>query len=171
MDLHAVLEFARRAHGDQKRKYSGAPYIEHPMEVSLLVLSVLDDDEAVAAAILHDVVEDTAVTLAEIEAAFGARVARIVSEVTDVSRPCDGNRANRKAMDRAHIAAASPEGKTVKLADLISNTSSIMAYDRDFAKVYIPEKRRLLDVLTEGHPVLYLRACMAVERAEVDLAS
>lgn len=170
-DLAEVLEFARRAHGEQRRKYTGAPYIEHPIEVAGLVQSVTTDTDVIAAALLHDVIEDTRFGYTDILVAFGRRVAKLVEEVTDVSRPCDGNRAKRKALDRDHLASASPEGQTIKLADLLSNTSSIMAHDRDFAKVYIPEKRALLGVLAKGAPALYAAADYAVTAAEMDLAS
>jgi len=133
LDLSYVIAFATAAHGDQKRKYTGEPYIQHPIEVAEIVKTVTDDQDVIAAAILHDVVEDTPVTLGGIRIAFGDRVAGFVAEVTDVSRPQDGNRAKRKAMDRDHLAKASPQGQTIKLADLISNAGSILQYDPDFA--------------------------------------
>lgn len=83
--------------------------------------------------------------------------------LTDVSNPLDGNRAARKAIDRDHTAKASPEAKTIKLADMISNTASIMKHDLvGFARVYIPEKVKLLEVLREGDPVLWKVAHMQV---------
>jgi (p)ppGpp synthase/HD superfamily hydrolase len=171
IDLARVADFARAAHGDQIRKYTGEPYIEHPLEVAEIVRSVTNDLDVIAAAILHDVAEDTAFTLEQIRANFGPRVAAFVAEVTDVSRPQDGNRAKRKAMDREHLAKASPQGQTIKLADLISNADSILRYDPDFAKVYIREKRALLEVRTMGNHVLYDRAMKIVEQAEKDLAA
>ena len=102
--------------------------------------------------------EDTHATLDDIEDAFGARVATLVEMLTDVSRPEDGNRAVRKAIDRAHIAQASPDAKTIKLADLIDNTRSIVTHDPVFACVYLGEKAALLEVLHEGDPALYRQA-------------
>lgn len=153
--------FAAEAHGSigQVRKYSGEPYIEHPREVAAIVAGALPGDhEAVAAALLHDVVEDTPHTIDDIAAEFGSAIAGLVFEVTDVSRPADGNRKVRKEIDRLHIARASSRGQTIKLADLISNSQSIVAYDPGFAKVYLREKSRLLEVLQEGHPALLERA-------------
>jgi guanosine-3',5'-bis(diphosphate) 3'-pyrophosphohydrolase len=112
----------------------------------------------IAAAYLHDVVEDTPVTLEAIELEFGAEVARLVEELTDVSRPEDGNRKTRKAIDREHSAAASPEGQTIKLADLIDNSETITKHDPDFAKVYMREKRALLEVMSDGDRDLQARA-------------
>jgi len=145
-------EFANRAHGaiDQRRKYTNEPYIRHPEAVAELVRSVPHTEAMLAATWLHDVVEDTPVTIEEIEREFGAEVAALVKMLTDVSRPQDGNRAVRKAIDLAHTAKASPAGKTIKLADLIDNSRNILERDPNFARVYLAEKERLLEVLGEG---------------------
>ncbi len=97
-------------------------------------------------------------TVAQVARAFGEGVARLVHEVTDVSRKEHGNRAARKALDRQHLAAASPEGMTIKLADLISNTQSITQHDPNFAKVYMREKAELLPMLERGNADLLARA-------------
>src|ERR1700749_4267236 len=114
-------DFATRAHArvGQVRKYSGAPYIEHPAAVADIVRSVPHTEAMLAAAWLHDTVEDTGTTLDEIRAGFGDEVAELVEMLTDVSRPDDGNRAARKKVDRRHSARASAAAKTIKLADLI----------------------------------------------------
>jgi (p)ppGpp synthase/HD superfamily hydrolase len=153
--------FAHGAHFavGQLRKYTNEPYIVHPAEVASIVATVPDaTEEMLAAAWLHDVVEDTGVTLDQVHLLFGADVAKLVFWLTDVSKPEDGNRAARKAIDRAHIAAAPAAAQTVKLADLISNTKSIMAHDEKFAKVYLEEKKLLLEVMTKAHPALMAEA-------------
>lgn len=153
--------FATAAHAAvaQLRKYTNEPYIVHPAEVASIVATVPDaTDEMIAAAWLHDVVEDTGVTLELVRAEFGDKVADLVGWLTDVSRPDHGNRAARKAVDRAHSAAAPAEAQTVKLADLISNTKSIMAHDEKFAKTYLEEKRLLLDVMNKGNAALMAEA-------------
>jgi guanosine-3',5'-bis(diphosphate) 3'-pyrophosphohydrolase len=152
--------FATAAHGAvaQLRKYTGEPYIVHPAEVVSIVASVDHTPEMLAAAWLHDTVEDTGVTIETIRAEFGTEVADLVGWLTDVSRPDHGNRAARKAVDRAHSAAAPAAAQTVKLADLISNTKSIMEHDQDFARVYLKEKAMLLEVMTKGDPSLIARA-------------
>ncbi len=157
-----ALVFATTAHAavGQQRKYSGEPYIAHPIAVAEIVKSVPHTPEMIAAALLHDVVEDTLVTIEEIEAQFGAKVAELVGWLTDVSKPEDGNRAKRKAMDRDHTAKAPPEAKTIKLADLIDNTASIKARDPDFWRVYRREKAALLNVLQEGDKSLLERAAL-----------
>jgi (p)ppGpp synthase/HD superfamily hydrolase len=148
--------FAIAAHAavGQLRKYTHEPYWVHPAEVVSIVRSVPHTEAMLAAAWLHDVVEDTGVTIETVRAEFGAEVADLVSWLTDVSRPEDGNRAHRKARDREHTAAAPAEAQTIKLADLISNTRSIMAHDPKFAVTYLEEKRALLAVMTRGDATL-----------------
>ena len=149
--------FATAAHAavGQKRKYTYDPYIVHPEEVADIVANVAGaTEEMIAAAWLHDVVEDTGVTNETIRAEFGDKVAELVGWLTDVSRPDHGNRAARKAVDRAHSAAAPAEAQTIKYADLISNTKSIAKYDEKFAKTYFEEKRLLLEVMDKGDAML-----------------
>lgn len=148
--LDEVLKFATLAHIDQKRKYTGDPYIVHPIAVSEIVKTVEHTDEMVAAALLHDVVEDTDVTIEQVEAKFGYKVAELVGWLTDVSKPEDGNRKTRKALDREHSAQAPAEAQTIKVADLIHNTDSIERHDPSFWKIYKQEKIALLDVLTKA---------------------
>lgn len=156
--------FAIERHGAacQVRKYTGEPYIVHPEEVANLVRSVPCTEEMLAAAWLHDVVEDTFISrsqgIQEVYQRFGGTVGFYVDFLTDVSQPSDGNRATRKAMDRQHIARAPALVKTIKLADLISNSYSITEHDSDFAVVYMKEKQRLLEVLQCGDPLLYAKA-------------
>jgi guanosine-3',5'-bis(diphosphate) 3'-pyrophosphohydrolase len=113
--------------------------------------------------------EDTSITLDFIRLNLSEEVVVLVEMLTDVSKPEDGNRAQRKSIDREHIAKASPTAKTIKLADLISNSKSICEHDKDFAKVYIKEKELLLEVLTEGDPTLYAQAKDIVEKAKKEL--
>jgi len=152
------MDLAAWEHRRQVRKYTGEPYIVHPFAVAGLVSSVTTDSDMRVAALLHDVVEDTQVTVEGIRVAFNSRVASLVSDLTDISRPEHGNRAERKALDRAHTAAAGNDAKTIKLADLIDNTKTIVAFDPNFAKVYMQEKRALLEVLKDGDPTLFALA-------------
>lgn len=159
--VHKAQVFAIAAHAavGQKRKYTGEPYIVHPAEVARIVASVPGSTpDMVAAAWLHDVVEDTGVTFTDIHMNFGIDIATLVGWLTDVSQPHDGNRAHRKAIDREHTSRAPAEAMTIKLADLISNSKSIMEHDPAFAKTYLEEKRLLLEVLTKGDPGLHAEA-------------
>ena len=148
--------FATAAHAavKQVRKYTGEPYINHPVHVMSIVKTVPHTDDMLAAALLHDTVEDTGVTFELIEQEFGSEVAVLVGWLTDVSRPEDGNRAVRKHIDLEHTAQAPAAAQTIKLADLISNTSSIVKHDLNFAETYLKEKQALLQVLTKSDRTL-----------------
>ncbi len=152
--------FATSAHQriGHRRKYSQQPYEVHLKSVASLVKEVGGSEEMIAAAWLHDTVEDTPATHHDIEEAFGAKVARLVYELTDVSKPSDGNRATRKALDRDHLSRASAAAQTIKLADLIDNTRDICKHDENFARVYLVEMAALLDVLDKGNAELMRRA-------------
>ena len=150
--IEKARQFALQAHRSigQRRKYTHLPYEVHLEAVAEMVASVSSDPEMIAAAWLHDAVEDTPVTLPKIREKFGAAVAHLVKELTDVSRPGDGNRAMRKALDRQHLAGASARAQTIKLADLIDNYRDICSHDPAFAKVYGKETAALLAVLKAG---------------------
>lgn len=166
--------FAIAAHAGQQRKYTGEPYWHHSREVGELIAVNSPDGVLASAGWLHDVLEDTKVTEADLMAAFNSELlVQWVKEVTDVSRPEDGNRAARKALDREHLAKASPGGKTIKLADLISKSRSIVQHDPDFARVYLDEMSDLLPLLAPmvrnisgAHQVLYELAGIELARAQ-----
>lgn len=168
--MSAIVEQARAfcvgAHTavGQVRKYTFEDYHHHPFGVLEILERATDvDDEMRCAALLHDVEEDTQTKNSHIAWFFGKGVAALVSDLTDISKPEDGNREFRKAMDREHTAKASPRAKSIKLADLIHNSCNIMKCDQKFAKIYMPEKRALLEVLTEGDRTLYLIAKKLVD--------
>ena len=94
----------------------------------------------------------------------------MVMEVTDASKPGDGNRATRKLIDLAHLAKSSPEGATIKLADIIDNSKDILAHDENFAKVYLKEKAAALEVLRHGDKSLFNAAEGILEDAILQLS-
>jgi (p)ppGpp synthase/HD superfamily hydrolase len=155
----------------QRRKYTLEPYHVHLEAVARLVGSVTDDAVMIAAAWLHDIVEDTPETLQDIEREFGADVMALVAELTDVSRPQDGNRAVRKSLDRARLSRASPRAKTIKLADLMHNCEDICRHNRGFGRVYLAEARALLEVLKEGDSRLYDKAAATLAHWTARLAT
>ena len=142
-------QFATHWHGAQVRKYTGEPYIKHCQEIVEILKTVPHTKEMIAAAWLHDVLEDTECDWFDMLTEFGDQVTEMVLMLTDYDKNT-GNRAVRKAADRGRLGAASAEVQTIKLADLISNTKSIVEHDPKFAKVYLTEARMLLDVLTKG---------------------
>ncbi|HLB14432.1 MAG TPA: HD domain-containing protein [Burkholderiales bacterium] len=116
-----ALAFAAHKHRDQRRKDAAAsPYINHPIALANVLVreGAVSEPEVVAAALLHDTLEDTQTSPGELRTAFGERVARVVEEVTDdKSLP----KAERKRLQIEHAAAISREAKLVKLADKICN--------------------------------------------------
>ena len=144
-----ALVFATAAHAavGQMRKYTDDPYIVHPIRVATTVAKFGGTDEMIAAAYLHDVVEDTGVSIVDIQDMFGTDVALIVDGLTDVSVPEDGNRAVRKAIDRQHSADARYEAQFVKCADIMDNASDIGDNDPSFNVIYRKEMVLLLEVL------------------------
>lgn len=167
-----AMYFAIGAHEaiQQKRKYTNRPYYEHPLSVARLVKHHGGSEDMVCAALGHDLLEDVGShlrpTLIDL---FGHHVAILIDGLTDVSKPEDGSRATRKAIDRAHTAEQSPECKTIKLCDLIDNAGSILQHDKKFARVYIKEKEPLLEMLKEGDVRLWNVANDIVQKAKVEL--
>ena len=158
--------FATAAHAaiGQKRKYSGDDYIVHPQRVAAIVEKHGGTDEMIAAAWLHDTVEDTDVTPILITKMFGVDVADIVEGLTDISLPEDGNRAKRKSIDRMHSANASTEAQFVKCADIIDNSWDIAENDLSFAKVYKSEAFLLLNAMIKvKHTEIWDQAMQSVE--------
>lgn len=119
--IQKAAEFAGRAHAGMMRKGSKIPYIYHPMEVALIVAQMTDDPEVIAAAYLHDVLEDTSVTPEELLAEFGSRVLGFVqAESEDKSLTWR----ERKANTVAHLKQACREVKILTLGDKLSNMRS-----------------------------------------------
>lgn len=150
---------ATRAHEGQKRKYTNLPYITHPARVAGRV-GILPGvtEELVAAAYLHDVLEDTTVTREEIEEATNAQVGFYVDCMTNKSKGTGLPRAERKALDRKHLAEIPAEVKQIKALDRIDNLLDCTGAPVDFKKLYSQESLLLADVLGNGPLVDELRA-------------
>lgn len=150
---YKAMLYAREVHAKQVRKYTGNPYTDHLAEVVGIAMSVgwhhpqVHPDVFMAVAWLHDSVEDQGVGRAELTMRFGADVAAGVLWLSDTET---GNRAECKRLSRERLAQAPGWVQTIKCADIISNTSSIVIHDPEFAKTYLEEKRLLLAVLTKA---------------------
>ena len=142
---HDAVIFAERYHLGQVRKYTGEPYVEHCFEVARPLLSRgVTDPDMIRAAILHDVLEDTNAKLWQLVELFGVTVANYVWWLTDQYTPqaCpELNRRKRKWFEAQRLSYAPHQVKTIKLADLISNTATIVMHDPGFARIYLEEKR------------------------------
>lgn len=158
-----ALEFATKAHQSigQKRKYTFEDYINHPIAVSKLIKDFVFLDfheDLICAALLHDVVEDvypvnSYYSIHTIEKIFGVMVARYVEGLTDVYTKEEFpniRRKERKLLECYRLSKTSGAVKTIKLADLIDNTSSIVKHDPVFAKLYLEEKEEMLIALNGG---------------------
>ena len=125
--LLTALAFAAHKHRDQRRKdVAASPYINHPIALANVLANEggVADPVVLCAAVLHDTVEDTETTEAELRAVFGDKIAAVVMEVTDDKALA---KAERKQAQVAHAPHISPEAKLVKLADKICNLRDILA--------------------------------------------
>ena len=157
-----ALEFASLKHRDQRRKDKVAsPYINHPIALANVLSREggVTDETVLAAAILHDTLEDTQTTPAELREVFGERIARIVEEVTD-----DKNlpKAERKRLQIEHAPAISREAKLVKLADKICNVRDVAdhppaKWDIERRREYFDWAKAVVDRLRGTHPELERR--------------
>lgn len=155
--VRSAYMFGAGAHGAvrQHRKYTGARYIVHPVEVlNILMCAERVDGFMAQAALLHDTVEDTGLDFQDLLTYFDRRVVDHLYYLTDrhVQLRLDGllNRKGRKAIDLAHYEEAPGSTKTIKVADLISNSADIVQHDVGFARRYLREKEDALAVLKDG---------------------
>ena len=158
--VKAAKLFANSSHQriTANRSATQQNFESHLKSVAQVVASVADDEPTIAAAWLHDVVEETSVTLDDVRRQFGEEVARIVEEITPVSRPGDGNRSERFQLDKQHLAKASVAAKTVKLADLIDTCLDLYKSKSGSFVEYAREAADLVEVLQQdGNPRLAQR--------------
>ena len=132
--LDRAIVFAVRAHAGTERRGKGFPYIVHPMEAVEIVATMTSDQELLAAAVLHDTVEDTDTTVEQIRTEFGDRIASLVASESDtmpegVSEEDSWHARKQAAIDR--LARASHDAKMVALGDKLSNMRAIA---RDYAQ-------------------------------------
>ena len=154
-----ALEFAAHKHRDQRRKDAQAsPYINHPIALANVLVheGKVEDPAVLSAALLHDTVEDTETTPAELREVFGEKIAGIVLEVTD-----DKNllKAERKRLQIEHAAHLTREAKLVKLADKICNVRDVAnhppaKWDLTRRREYFEWAKAVVDQLRGVHPAL-----------------
>lgn len=163
-----LLAFVKIKHGDQKRKHTGEPYWTHLVSVASIVKPYASN--GVEIALCHDLFEDTDCEENELrdflinhsyQDSEADLILKGALELTDQYVPKNFpqiNRKERKKLEAKRLGSISPLAQTVKYADLIDNTSSIVVQDPNFAKVYLHEKQDILNVMREGHPDL-LKIC------------
>lgn len=158
--------FATAAHAaiDQKRKYTGEPYITHPRAVAGIVRSCRGHVwRQVVLAWIHDTVEDTAITLDVVKEAFGAEVANDLFYLTNVGKEA-GNRAHRHHLNVERLRAAPNQVKTVKVADIYHNTRNIVRLDPVFAPKYLKEKEHAMLALKGADEILWHMTFEQIQR-------
>lgn len=172
--LYKILQFADIAHGEQKRKYSDERYIVHPIRVMETCSAYTNKIQILAAALLHDVLEDTPVTEEELfsflETVMDNEVAKqtleLVVKLTDVyikeAYP-HLNRKQRKEKETLRIAQTSADSQTIKYADILDNCKEIAASDPNFAPRFLNECMTILKVATKGDKHLYEKVYKEVE--------
>ena len=132
--LDRAITFAVKAHANTERNSKGFPYIVHPMEAMAIVATMTSDQELLAAAALHDTVEDTDTTLEQLTEEFGPRVAHLVATESDmvIEGPEEDTWYQRKLTTINRLSAATREEQIVALGDKLSNMRAIA---RDYIKL------------------------------------
>jgi len=164
----SYIHYAKAAHDavGQVRKYTREPYWTHCERVAKIVASWGGNDTQIAAAWLHDVVEDTHINLGKINQMFGNEVAALVMYLTDFKE--GSTRDERKAAYYNRLAKAPAAAQAIKAADIIDNVSDIVTFDIVFARTYVPEKRALVEALSL--PVhIYNQVDATLRKAEAQL--
>ena len=173
--LEKVRDFADQSHGDQRRKYTPERYIVHPIRVMKMCADYTKELPVLAAALLHDVLEDTPVGEEDIRdflrtimtAEQASQTTELVVELTDIytkSAYRHWNRRKRKAKEAARIQQASGKAQTVKYADIIDNTNDIVGNGDGFAVVFLRECRTVLKKMDKGNSELYAQALSSVDK-------
>ncbi len=151
----AAMLYAHKVHDGQVRRYTGENHFVHLAQTVALVSSATIynsfRDQILATAWLHDSCEDQDVTYPFLEHNFGHIVAEGVALLTDAE---EGNRAERKEKSRQRLAAAPADIQTIKVADIISNSMSIMLHDPKFAVTWVPESIAMVEALKQADDTL-----------------
>lgn len=126
--VQKAIRYAHQKHAGELRRISPEPFIHHPLRVALLVTDYSKEENILCSAILHDVVENTPVTLNEIESKFGHIVATTVNALTDDTTITD--RTLRKQDTLKKLANANHEALLIKTADIIDNTADLIEIDK-----------------------------------------
>jgi (p)ppGpp synthase/HD superfamily hydrolase len=178
--LEKIEQFAREAHGSQRRKFVDEAYIEHPIRVMKMCATVTTKLPVLAAALLHDVLEDTEVTeeqmkdflLTVMSPPDADETCRLVIELTDVFTHAaypKWNRRVRKAKENERLKTTGMDSRTIKYADIIDNTAGIKG--NDFAPKLLHECRVSLKNIPGGNEYLYQLAVKNIAQGLQELQS
>jgi len=174
-----LLDFVKLQHGSQLRKYTNEPYWHHLVSVAEIVSEY--EPNGIEIALCHDLLEDTECTKemlfdslcsAGYDKDFSKNIVFAVIDLTDVfTHECYPrlNRKERKLLELKKLRTISTISQSVKYADLIDNSSSIVEHDKGFAKVYLQEKQEILSVMRAGNPGLLKRCEQVLEESLMKL--
>lgn len=163
-----LLDFVKTCHGDQVRKYTNEPYWHHVYAVAEIVSEY--EPSGIEIALCHDLLEDTACTDQDLKEQLiscnyqTGQVEFILNGVIDLTDQFtheaypELNRKIRKQKEAQRLGQTSYIAQSVKYADLIHNSESILEHDRAFAKIYLGEKADILKLMNQGNPKL-LKKC------------
>lgn len=178
--LEKIAAFADQAHGDQQRKYADESYIQHPLRVMKTCRNYGYSLPVLAAAILHDVLEDTDTTpqqiikflLTVMNETDAEKTLALVIELTDIytkEQYPRMNRRKRKTNEANRIKGISAEAQTIKYADIMDNATGIAQHDADFAPVFLRECSNLLEKMQNGNNELRKEAIELVAKEKQQL--
>lgn len=178
-NVNKLIEFVRRQHGGQLRKYTNEPYFNH-----LIAVAEMADGKCAFGfeiGLCHDLLEDTDCNALNLQSALilsgynddarwliGQCVWDLTDQYTQIQHP-DKNRKERKNLEALRLHHISLASQTVKYCDLINNTESIVKHDKKFAKTYLSEKREILQGMNKGDTVLYNKCIEVLQAAEMEL--
>ena len=175
-DVYEAMMFAYGAHKaiGQKRKRTGLCYTTHVNNVARIVSNSGAPSYLISAAYLHDVVEDTKVTVEDINYGFGEQIASVVEGLTKITVVSDVSRAHRSKIERERLAQADNDVQWVKLADLIDNLSDCLLEAQRgenirWIKVYVEEKRQLMNIMLGGPQKLRIQVLKLIDDIEKEL--
>lgn len=164
-----AADFASERHSGVYRKFSKRPYFVHCEAVARIVGAFYDDSEVIAAAFLHDAIEDEVTTARELRNLFGARVTLFVSEVSKPVFPEGTSDRIKQEVFNQGLREASSQSASIKVADILHNTSSperMLSHDPIFARRYIPQKEQQLSGLRHANTRLYSLGVAVVSHAK-----
>jgi (p)ppGpp synthase/HD superfamily hydrolase len=172
-----LLEFVKEKHGSQMRKYTNTPYWEHLVRVAELSYKYLPFHNTIEIALCHDLYEDTSCSWVELhkfllDIGYSHENACTISDgVTELSDHFTPklypltNRKERKLREAERLGKTTFTSQSIKYADLIDNTESIVKFDPGFAKIYLKEKREILQHIRNGQIDLLILCCYTLYEA------
>lgn len=174
-----LLKFVKLKHAAQVRKYNAEPYWHHLISVAEIASKHVEG--AIEISLCHDLLEDTSCSYEELLLFLvsneytkeeSKKICNVVKELTDVYVKEDYpqmNRKSRKKKEAERLSGISTLGQSIKYADIIDNTTSIVENDKHFAKVYLREAMDLIDGMRKGNLYLLIDCCYSLKKGMLEL--